>query len=148
LPPPYALDNMDVLGFWLTGDSQKIQALLDSTLNIGAQTRYLDLTSLITQAINFPGLAGLLRTDYPILMTLHNIGQLYSTAHLGAESLQDRGFFAYQEAILWIPIIAWDNMTLANLVAGHPPPMYLYNPLILADEPLAVAGGREIFGLQ
>ncbi len=145
LPPPYSLADMDVLGFWLNGKAGKMQAFLDKYMNVDPAVRYALLTDLVPHPLA-PLVADL---DYPLLLTFHNIGRLFSSAVMDGQSLEDRGFFTYKEMILWMPVFAINPQlgALLDFADGSIPPVFLVTPLILADNALAVAGGREIFGL-
>ena len=167
LPPPYHLDDMDVIGFWLSGKAGKIEQFIKSHLNLGGSSTFTLLTELPAQGagqILGPTLGGLVaellgiedlaaandQLDYPVLLTIHQIGRMYSAAIMpDGSSLSDRGYFSYNEAIFWVPGVERETGVpfIANVLDGDLPPPLLYIPLLIADEPLAVAGGREIFGL-
>jgi len=145
LPPPYSLATWTCSAFWLTGKAGKMQAYLDKHLNVDPALRYVLLTELVPDLLA-PLVADI---DYPLLLTFHNIGRLFSSALLDGEPLENRGYFSYKEMVLWMPVFAINPAkgALLDFADGSIPPVFLVTPLILADNALAVAGGREIFGL-
>lgn len=155
LPPPYQLHNMHVLGCWLRGKTLNVRRYVNAHLNQGGTQKFVLLTDLLREAVvdRFPGLAALVPSadnmDYPILLTIHDIGSLTSTAIIDGLSLDKRGFFSYQEIAFWIPLAAFpvDANPGIDLANGVRPPILLYMPLLIADNALAVAGGREILGM-
>lgn len=155
LPPPYEAEDMHVLGLVLTGKKEALQKYVDKHLNIGGKHKYLVMARIFEEiAPEQAGreLEGMQKC--PVLLTLHHIERLYSVARLGDESLKDRGYFRYKEAVFWVPVfeVPADNPVIITrretISESEIADAFLYAPLILADNPLAVAGGREILGLS
>lgn len=117
-PQPVVCDGVSMFAFVLAADERALQALCDQRLNapMGQPGRFRVLAPVVT-------------------LTVTQMDAVRS------ESLPfaNMGALSEKEAAFWIPIV--------DTTAGPgPQPLSFFQPLLLLDNPLALAAGREIYG--
>jgi hypothetical protein len=121
-PGPLMCEAARLYCFFVKGDRDRVQALLDRVLQAptGGALRY-----------RVPALA-------PVVLSFGSIGGLRSLepSHSG------RGSAFEPEAAIWIPAIA-QHREGDDYVDGH---ITVFMPYIWVDDPIAFAAGREVYG--
>jgi hypothetical protein len=120
-PPPSLCQDVTQYIFFIKGQQAKLQQLCDKFLNepSGGAVHY--------------------RPRLPfVMLTFQHVGRLSS----GAEGFQDRGHTSEHEATFWVPVSDYKKHGADELCKK----VELFIPFIYADNPWAVAGGREIYG--
>ncbi len=121
-PPPYTCQNVMMYCFIVGGDKDKINALLDKTLNLPennkthyyAPTHYLMLTFVHMEKV------------------------------IAGGAFANRGFSSETELAIWVPTLAKKKI-LGEWVIDPFAPKF-FTPYLIIDNPVGLSGGREIYG--
>ncbi|MET0267971.1 MAG: NAD(P)-binding protein, partial [Duganella sp.] len=115
---PLALKNAEMYGFFIKGDSARLQATLDDTLNrvAGERMRFKAISPYV-------------------LVTFTRVNHASSTVAVD----RDKGWITEIDIVTWIMVGAMDE-------EGELAHIYYYPAHIFVDDAMALINGRELFG--
>ncbi|MCG8316371.1 MAG: NAD(P)-binding protein [Pseudomonadales bacterium] len=119
--PPFQQQDSLLFGFFVRGDSEKLQRLCDQCLNAVAKGRY-----------QFKPL-----TNY-VMLTFTRISKDYSQH----PEDRDKGWGKEIDTSIWVPVGQYVEKD-GNLKLDR---IHWFSPYIWVDHPMTVLNGREIFG--
>lgn len=121
-PPPYTCQNVMMYCFIVGGDKDKINALLNKTLNLpeNNNTHYYAPT-------------------HYLMMTFVHMEKV-----IAGGDFANRGYSSETELAIWIPTLAQKKI-LGDWVIDPLAPKF-FTPYLFIDNPVGLSGGREIYG--
>lgn len=120
-PPPWNIEKVHFNGFFLKGDVERLQALVDRCLNLGGPVEYRVISSQILLSF----------------VKLDHLGSM-------AAEYKERGWFSENEIDFWIFLVAGKRHG-GVFVAER---MVWFLPFLCVDSGQAMAVGREVFGFR
>ncbi|GAB4517987.1 MAG: hypothetical protein OHK0046_25180 [Anaerolineae bacterium] len=119
-PPPYTCAGVKMFGFIFQADQDKLIQFCNRTLNFNDKRHYRPIT--------------------PYVMVTYT----FMSQVRAAPPYDQRGWFTETEVAVWVPTFGM-NHVLGSWVIDPFHPAF-YTPYIFVDNPIAIAGGREIYG--
>lgn len=123
-PPPYTCTGVEMFAFVFKGDKKKIRQFVDERLNLerGQTTRYYVPSSYV-------------------LMTFASMNRV-----VAGEPYSERGWFKEAEVTFWVLTFGMKQVLGQWVVDVLHPAFFV--PYIFVDNPISIAGGREIYGFS
>ena len=119
-PGPLTCDQVDMWCFWLRGERDRIEQMLEQVLsNPPGMWRYRPLSVVVVLTV---GVLYGLRSTHP--------------------AFADQGSLLEPEVAIWIPVVA-DRRNGNGWVPDH---LAVFMPYVLVDEAIALTSGREVYG--
>lgn len=120
-PPPWNIEKVHFNGFFLKGDLERLQALVDRCLNLGGPVEYRVVSSQILLSF----------------VKLEHLGSM-------AAEYKERGWFSENEIDFWIFLVAGKRH--GGVFVAERSVWFL--PFLCVDSGQAMAVGREVFGFR